>query len=90
MHYKLETKTDGRIIHQKIDSAFKIYKKHSALKLKKVEPNEPCDIKFVFVNKIIEMDFLSMEHIFQNSKGRETALQQFYLQSLLYITNISL
>ena len=35
-------------IHQQIDSAFNVYKKHSALKFKKVEPNEPCDIKISF------------------------------------------
>ena len=35
-------------IHQQIDPAFKVYKKHSALKLKKVKPNEPCDIKISF------------------------------------------
>ena len=35
-------------IHQQIDSAFKVYKKHSTLKFKKVEPNEPCGIKISF------------------------------------------
>ena len=35
-------------IYQQIDSAFKVYKKHLALKFKKVEPNEPCDIKISF------------------------------------------
>ena len=35
-------------IHQKIDSAFKVYKKHSAHKFKKVEPSVLCDIKISF------------------------------------------
>ena len=35
-------------IYQQIDSAFKVYKKHSAFKFKKVKPNEPCDIKISF------------------------------------------
>ena len=39
--------TEGSI-HQQNDSAFKVYKKHSALKFKKGEPNEPCDTKISF------------------------------------------
>ena len=44
----LTPKVRKESIHQQIDSAFKVYKKHSALKFKKVEPNEPCDIKISF------------------------------------------
>ena len=44
----LTPKMTKESIHQQIDSAFKVYKKHSALKFKKVEPNEPCDIKISF------------------------------------------
>ena len=35
-------------IYQQIDSAFKVYKKHSALKFEKVKPNKPCEIKISF------------------------------------------
>ena len=35
-------------IHQKIDFAFKVYKKYSALKFKKVELNKPCDFRIRF------------------------------------------
>ena len=44
----LTLKMTEESIHQQIDSAFKVYKKHSALKFKKVEPNEPCNIKISF------------------------------------------
>ena len=44
----LTPKMTKESIHQQIDSAFKVYKKHSALKFKKVEPNEPCNIKISF------------------------------------------
>ena len=44
----LTLKMTEESIHQQIDSAFKVYKKHSALKFKKVEPNEPRDIKISF------------------------------------------
>ena len=43
----LTPKMTKESIHQQIDSAFKVYKKHSALKFKKVEPNEPCDNQFL-------------------------------------------
>ena len=44
----LTPKMTKESIHQQIDSAFKVYKKHPELKFKKVEPNEPCDIKISF------------------------------------------
>ena len=44
----LTPKITEESIHQQIDSAFKVYKKHSALKFKKVKPNEPCGIKISF------------------------------------------
>ena len=44
----LTPKMTKESIHQQIDSAFKVYKKHSALKFKKVKPNEACDIKISF------------------------------------------
>ena len=44
----LTPKLTEESIHQQIDSAFKVYKKHSALKFKKVEPNKRCDVKISF------------------------------------------
>ena len=44
----LTPKMTKESIHQQIDFAFKVYKKHLALKFIKVESNEPCDIKISF------------------------------------------
>ena len=44
----LTPKLTEESIHHQIDSAFKVYKKHSGLKFKKVKPNEPCGIKISF------------------------------------------
>ena len=37
--------------NQQIDSAFKLWKKNSGLKFKKVKPNKSCDIKISFCKK---------------------------------------
>ena len=44
----LTPKMTKESIHQQIDFGFKVYKKYKALKSKKFEPNEPCDIKIIF------------------------------------------
>ena len=48
LYYEFNTKNAKESIHQQIEFAFKVYKKHSVFKFKKVEPNEPCDIKISF------------------------------------------
>ena len=47
----LTPKLTEESIHQQIDAAFKVWDKHSALKFKKVKPNEACDIKISFCPK---------------------------------------
>ena len=47
----LTPKLTEESINQQIDSAFKVWKKNSALKFIKVKPNEPCDIKISFCQK---------------------------------------
>ena len=44
----LTPKLTEELIHRKIDFAFKVYKKHSALTYKKAKLNEPCDFKIRF------------------------------------------
>ena len=47
----LTPKLTEESIHKQIDSAFKVWDKPTALKFKKVQPNEPCDIKISFCAK---------------------------------------
>ena len=57
----LTPKLTEESIHKQIDSAFKVWDKPAALKFKKVQPIEPCDIKLGFVQRNMAMVFLSKE-----------------------------
>ena len=47
----LTPKLTEESINQQIDSAFKVWKKNSALKFIKKKPNDPCDIRISFCQK---------------------------------------
>ena len=47
----LTPKLTEETINQQIDSAFKVWKRNSALKFKKVKPNETIDIKISFCQR---------------------------------------
>ena len=47
----LTPKLTEESINRQIDAAFKVWKKSCALKFKKVNPNESCDIKITFCKK---------------------------------------
>jgi len=51
--FNLTPKLTQGLIYEQIDSAFKIWAKHCKLKFKKMNPNNHCDIKISFCQKIL-------------------------------------